>query len=257
MRILLVGCGRMGSSLARSWIPIHDVFVQDPRGKKLAGAKQLNGLSDDRASAPDAIVVAVKPSVFPEIAPALRAFASESLVISIMAGVTLAELQGALARTVRIVRAMPNTPAAIGRGITAAIGAPGFSDADKEMSDALLGASGAVSWVAREADLDVATAVSGSGPAYFFRFVEALAQAGETAGIDRALAAKLARATFTGAAALAEASNRSIAELREDVTSPGGTTAAGLDVLSRNDSIDDLLLQVVEAAAARSRTLGQ
>ncbi|MGN6595175.1 pyrroline-5-carboxylate reductase [Sphingopyxis terrae] len=261
MRILLVGHGRMGSALARAWLPDHELLIHDPSAEIPSGATRLADLGAAAQSHLDALILAVKPAVFPAIASKLAPTAARSLVISIMAGTRLSELGEGLAPAARIVRAMPNTPAAIGRGVTAAVAAPQCDDADRRASDTLLAAAGTVVWLAREVDLDTVTAVSGSGPAYFFRFAEALARAGEAAGLDPALAARLARETFTGAAALAEASEQTMAGLREEVTSPGGTTAAGLAVLARgrgdgDDAIDSLLRATVEAAAARSRAIG-
>jgi pyrroline-5-carboxylate reductase len=150
---------------------------------------------------------------------------------------------------------MPNTPAAIGQGITAAVAGAGVRMADLVTVNGLLAPAGQLVWIDDEAQIDAVTAVSGSGPAYFFRFTEALAKAGTQAGLSPELAMQLARATFTGAAALAQADGETLAELRRQVTSPAGTTAAGLAQMDADDAIDRLAQAVVDAAAARSREL--
>ncbi|MES2496489.1 MAG: pyrroline-5-carboxylate reductase [Pseudomonadota bacterium] len=255
--VLLVGCGRMGSAMAAGWTGQRRVFVHDPMATQLPdGVERLDTL--DVAALPDNLVVvlAVKPQIFPSIGAALRPLAERgNLVLSIMAGVTLGGMSDALGGHHRIVRTMPNTPAAIGAGITAAVAGEGADAGDRAIVDALLAPTGALVWLDAEGDLDAVTAVSGSGPAYFFRFAEALAKAGEAAGLSGDLAMRLARATFTGAAALAGQDDRALATLREQVTSPGGTTAAGLAQMNADDAIDRLAGRVVVAAAARSREL--
>lgn len=252
MNLLLIGCGRMGAAMARGWAG-HRVLVFDPAAALPAGAERVDTL--DAASLPEDLVVvlAVKPQAFPGLAPSLAPLAARGvLFLSIMAGMTLYGMGAALGGTRRIVRTMPNTPAAIGRGITAAVAGTDICEADRAAVTALLEATGALVWLTSESQLDAVTALSGSGPAYFFRFTEALAQAGAAAGLSEELAMQLARATFIGAAALAEAEPAPLARLREQVTSPGGTTAAGL---AEMDAIDALAIQVIAAAAARSREL--
>ncbi len=246
--------------MARGWRGAHRVLVFDPLAAALPdGAERLDSLDAvDQAVADGAalaVVLAVKPQVFPAIAQSLRPLAArDALFVSIMAGITLAGLGDALGSG-RVVRTMPNTPAAIGRGITAAVAGHAVCDGDRAIVDALLAPTGPVVWIDNEAQIDAVTALSGSGPAYFFRFTEALAQAGAQAGLPPALAMQLARATFTGAAALAEADASDLAELRRQVTSPGGTTAAGLARMDADDAIDRLAQAIVAAAAARSREL--
>lgn len=256
MTILLVGCGRMGSAMAKGWIGRERVLVHDPAAQPPEGAEPLEVI--DPAKLPDDLIVvlAVKPQIFASVAPVLRPLAERgALVLSIMAGVTLAGLQDALGGNGRIVRTMPNTPAAIGAGITAAVPGAGVSAADVETVGQLIAATGALVWLDDEGDLDAVTAVSGSGPAYFFRFTEALARAGEAAGLSADLAMRLARATFTGSAALAGQDDAPLSALRVQVTSPGGTTAAGLAVMDADGGIDRLAGDVVAAAARRSREL--
>ncbi|WP_343518497.1 pyrroline-5-carboxylate reductase [Sphingomonas sp.] len=256
MEVLLVGCGRMGGAMARGWQGAHRVRVFDPMAADLPeGAERLDALADVEASGELAVVLAVKPQVFPSIAESLRPLAvRDALLVSIMAGITLQGLDDALG-SARTVRTMPNTPAAIGQGITAAVAGREVRMGDFAAVNALLAPTGQVVWLDDEAQIDAVTAVSGSGPAYFFRFTEALAKAGADEGLPAALAMQLARATFTGAAALAAADPAELAELRRQVTSPGGTTAAGLAQLDQDDAIDRLARAVVEAAAARSREL--
>jgi pyrroline-5-carboxylate reductase len=202
-----------------------------------------------------AVVVAIKPQVAPEVTPALAPFVSAAtVVVSIMAGRTLKFLADALPGAA-LVRAMPNTPAAIGRGITVAVGNARVSDAQRALVDALLSAVGAVEWVADEALMDAVTALSGSGPAYVFLLAETMAQAGVAAGLPPALAATLARATVAGAGELLHRSPLDAATLRQNVTSPGGTTAAALDVLMAKDGLAPLMRRAIAAATARSREL--
>ena len=200
---------------------------------------------------PDVLVLAVKPQVWrAAAAPLVASTGPLTLVVSVMAGVTTADLASVFAGSA-IIRAMPNTPAAIGQGVTALFTTAG--DLAEGAAEALFSAAGATVWLEDEADFDAVTAVSGSGPAYVFAFVEALAAAGAAAGLDPGLAARLARATVTGAAALAALDATPAADLRARVTSPGGTTAAGLAVLV--PGLDPLLEATVRAAAARSRQL--
>lgn len=256
MNVLLVGCGRMGGAMARGWNGAHRVLVFDPMAAELPeGAERVTSLDDIEVEGELAVVLAVKPQVFPSIGESLRPLArADALFVSIMAGITLTGLGDALGSG-RVVRTMPNTPAAIGQGITAAVAGRDVRMGDLAIVNGLLEPTGQVVWIDDEAQIDAVTALSGSGPAYFFRFTEALARAGAQAGLPAGLAMQLARATFTGSAALAGADTAELAELRRQVTSPGGTTAAGLAQLDAEDAIDRLAQAVVDAAAARSREL--
>jgi pyrroline-5-carboxylate reductase len=247
MNILLVGCGRMGGALARNWTGANQVFVFDPVAGNLAeGVQRIDSLDDSALPDALAVVLAVKPQVWPSIAASLSRFAQHnSLFISIMAGVPLARLSAALGST-RIVRAMPNTPAAIGHGITAAVAASGASAADRQAVDGLFKSTGVLFWLDDE-DL--------INPAYFFRYTEALAKAGVSAGFSPGLAMQLARETLIGAAALAKTETAGLEELRLQVTSPGGTTAAGLAMMDQGDAVDRLAQSIVDAATTRSREL--
>ncbi len=256
--ILLVGCGRMGSAMARGWLGQHDVIVFDPHAEAPAGARSVARI--DLATLPTdlIIVLAVKPQMAEEVLSFLRPLMERgSLLVSVMAGITLSSLQSRLGGSTRLVRCMPNTPAAIGKGITAAVADRAVSKADQALVDTLLGAVGEVVWLDDEHHLDMVTAVSGSGPAYFFAFVEAMARAGVAGGLEPELAMRLARSTFVGAAGLTESDLASVAQLREQVTSPGGTTAAALARFAEFDALDCLVARAVDTAAKRSRELSQ
>jgi pyrroline-5-carboxylate reductase len=242
--IWLLGAGNMGGALLSRWQAkdMGPVAVIDPA---VGGAVPADGR-------PDVLVLAVKPQVWrAAVAPLVDRVGPLTLVVSVMAGVTTADLASLFTGS-PIVRAMPNTPAAIGMGATALFTSAG--DLAEGAAAALFGPAGTTLWLRDEADFDAVTAVSGSGPAYVFAFIEALAAAGEAAGLEAGLAARLARATVTGAAALAAAEGAVTAEeLRRQVTSPGGTTAAGLAVLM--PGLWQLVTDTVAAAAARSKAL--
>ena len=262
--IVLVGAGKMGGAMLDAWLalglPPASVVVIEPQPTRELGVLASRGL---RLNPPvtavreaSAIVLAVKPQVAPAIVPTLVPLLGPgTVVLSIMAGRTLGFLEGALAQRTALVRAMPNTPAAIGRGITVAVPNVRVSQRQRELVHALLAATGMVEWVADEALMDAVTAVSGSGPAYVFNLVEALTFAGAAAGLPHELAAKLARATVSGSGELLNRSPLDPATLRQNVTSPGGTTAAALDVLMAPDGLTQLMNRAVIAATKRSREL--
>jgi pyrroline-5-carboxylate reductase len=261
--VLLVGAGKMGGALIAGWLkrgmkPEH-IAVADPAPPfevaRLIAEKKISR-DPQRFPAPRAIVLAVKPQVANEVVPPLKALVKpNTVVISIMAGRTLASLAAVLPAYAAIVRAMPNLPAAIGRGITVAVANPRADAVARTFADELLLAVGEVEWVDDEALLDPVTAVSGSGPAYVFLLAEALAQAGEKAGLPAALAAKLARVTIAGSGELLRQSELSAAQLRENVTSKGGTTAAALEVLMGKDGLESLFERAIDAATRRSKAL--
>ena len=202
------------------------------------------------------LVIALKPQTFREAGNALKSFTGTStLVVSIMAGTTIASIEAACGGSV--VRAMPNTPAAIGRGITVAVAAKNVSAAQRAVADALLRATGSVEWVDDESLMDAVTAVSGSGPAYIFLLAEELARAGVEAGLPQELATKLARETVAGSGELLHRSDAPSATLRQNVSSPGGTTAAALEVLMGPDGMQQLLTRAVAAATRRSKELAK
>jgi len=255
----------MGGALLGGWlergIARHYLVVEPgPGAEPFRNRPGVEALSSATALAanvkPDAIVVALKPQVMAAAVGDYRRFAAgDGLWLSIAAGKTLSFFARALGEAPAMVRAMPNTPAAIGRGMSVAFAGPRVSMAQRAAADRLLAAVGEVAWVQDEALLDAVTAVSGSGPAYVFLLIECLAQAGIAAGLPADLAQRLARATITGAGELARLSPASAAELRENVTSPGGTTRAALDVLMAKDGLEPLLTRAVLAAAKRSREL--
>jgi pyrroline-5-carboxylate reductase len=261
--IALVGAGKMGSAMLHGWFALGldpkvvAVFEPSPAPEVLALAERgvtLNPPADAIANLA-AVILAVKPQIAPEVMPGVRAMlGAGTLVVSIMAGRTLAFLQDALAGAA-IVRAMPNTPAAVGRGISVVVPNAAVDAAQRKLANDLLAASGAVEWIADEGLMDAVTAVSGSGPAYVFLLAEALAQAGIAAGLPQPLAHNLARATVAGSGELLHRSPLDAATLRKNVTSPGGTTAAALEVLMGPDGFDALLRKAVAAAAKRSREL--
>jgi pyrroline-5-carboxylate reductase len=253
----------MGSALLEGWLRLgldpKNIAVIEPAVPPHIAELTQRGLQlNPRLHAlknAAAIVLAVKPQVAPQAIPPLAPLVGPAtVVVSIMAGHTLKFLSETLAKPCAIVRAMPNTPAAIGHGITVAV--PLAADAaQRALADRLLAATGAVEWTEDEALMDAVTAVSGSGPAYVFLLAEALTQAGIAAGLPQDLAAKLARETVIGAGELLHRSPLDPAILRENVTSPGGTTAAALAVLMGKDGLAALMEKAVAAATARSREL--
>ncbi|MBB4632523.1 pyrroline-5-carboxylate reductase [Sphingosinicella soli] len=253
----LIGCGNMGSALLASWADAAEaVVVVDPGSPVVPAEVELFQALPEGAPPPDVVVLAVKPQVAPAALAGLPALVGpETIVISIMAGTMLAEL-AAFSGDAITVRAMPNTPAAVGKGVTALF-ANGLSDDARVSIEQLFARTGSVVWLEAENQFDAVTAVSGSGPAYVFRFIEALAAAGEAAGLPPELSEKLARATVVGAAALAEADPRSPRDLRAAVTSPGGTTQAGLEALDADPGLPALVRAAVRAAAGRSKELAE
>jgi pyrroline-5-carboxylate reductase len=260
--ILLAGAGKMGGAMLTGWlnagVALSRIAVIEPHLsddlRKLAALDLRINPTTDEASPLAALVLAVKPQSFAEAAPLLRSFTQPStLVLSIMAGATIAKIADGCGGAV--VRAMPNTPAAIGRGMTVAAAAPTVSASQRKFADALLRAIGAVDWVDDEALMDAVTAVSGSGPAYIFLLAEELARAGVAVGLPAELATRIARETVSGAGELLHRSDLDAAILRKNVTSPGGTTAAALDVLMGADGLQQLMTRAVAAATKRSKEL--
>lgn len=264
--LLLVGCGKMGSAMLSGWqaggIAAGGILVVEPQGSAVVGAagSGLDVVASDGDLPgdldPEAVVFAVKPQQMAEVASRYRRFAgSGALFVSIAAGTTIRFFEEALGEEAAIVRSMPNTPAAIGQGITVACPNAHVSEAQAAMAQALLSATGECHMVDREALLDPVTAVSGSGPAYAFLLIETMAEAGVAAGLPGDLAARLALVTVAGAGQLALRSEEAPADLRENVTSPGGVTFAALQVLMARDGMAPLLEEAVAAATARSREL--
>ncbi len=264
-RVVLIGAGRMGSAMARGWLGdpssagIGSLSVVEPlpgQDLETAGRAGVIRLNPEPATA-DILVLAIKPQGFGAAARELRAWAGpETLIISIMAGVTIASIQQALGCE-KVARAMPNTPGAIGMGATAFSLSAACSDADAAATVALLEPLGLVAGPLDEGLMNAVTAVSGSGPAYVFLLVEALAAAGRAAGLDEAIAESLARETVIGAGALLSESAERPSELRQQVTSPGGTTAAALNVLNAPGGVPDLIGRAVQAAVKRGEELAR
>jgi len=257
----------MGGALLNGWIASglpHLAVVEPspaPPLRKLARARKISLFRDVgelRTADFAACVVALKPQVLRHQAERLHGIAQTgTLMLSIAAGTSLASLARAWGANARIVRAMPNTPGAIGRGISALF-APRKIDADERgLAEKLLAGLGEVIWVKSEDAIDVVTAVSGSGPAYVYLLTEALAAAAQAQGMSRDMADKLARATVSGAGAMLDADPRAPALLRRDVTSPGGTTEAALAVLMAPEALTDIIRRAVEAARARAAELRQ
>lgn len=260
--LVLLGCGKMGSALLAGWLDAGlrpgavRVIEPHPSDWLRATGVALDGALPPR---PAVVLVAVKPQMMGAALPSLAALGGGStLFLSIAAGTPIAAYEAMLGADTPVVRAMPNTPAAIGRGITAIVGNARTTEADLDLAEGLLGAVGQVVRLDCEDQMDAVTAVSGSGPAYVFHLIETLAAAGAAEGLPAELALQLARATVAGAGALAEASTESPAQLRVNVTSPGGTTQAALEVLmDEATGFPALLARAVKAAADRSRELGQ
>jgi pyrroline-5-carboxylate reductase len=262
--IVLAGAGKMGGAMLSGWLAqgldAKRVGVIEPHPSDEISALATKGIrlnpSPKDVGAVATLVVALKPQTFREASAMLKSFTGPStLVVSIMAGTTIKSISEVCGGSV--VRAMPNTPAAIGRGITVAVAASNVSAAQRAVADALLRATGSVEWVDDENLMDAVTAVSGSGPAYIFLLAEELARAGVEAGLPAELATKLARETVAGSGELLHRSELASATLRQNVTSPGGTTAAALEVLMGPDGMQSLLTRAVAAATQRSKELAK
>ena len=270
-KILLAGGGKMGSALLGGWLErglnASDITVVDPfeeTAKAVAERFGVAAVTDASALAkdyaPTAVVLAVKPQSMDDAAPAYKAFSGGgkgkgAVFLSIAAGKTIAYFESMLGAQAAIVRAMPNTPAAIGRGITVACANDFIDDAGRRLCDDLLGAVGEVAWIDDEDLMDAVTAVSGSGPAYVFLLAESMAEAGVQAGLPAELSQQLARVTVAGAGELLHQSEATAAQLRANVTSPGGTTEAALSVLMGGEGWQPLLSKAIAAATKRSKEL--
>ena len=263
--LLLVGCGKMGSALLAGWresgIAAAGVRVVEPMGVGgIAPGRDVEAVTRAEDLPPDlypeVVVFAVKPQQMAEVAPRYRRFAkADTLFLSIAAGTPIRFFEERLGTDAAVVRAMPNTPAAIGRGITVACPNARATAAQADLARALLQAVGEAVIVPDEALLDPVTALSGSGPAYVFLLIEAMAEAGVASGLPRDLAARLALVTVAGAGQLALESGEPPAKLRENVTSPGGTTFAALQVLMAEEGMPALMKRAIAAATRRSREL--
>jgi pyrroline-5-carboxylate reductase len=262
-QLVLLGAGKMGQAMLDGWLARglspKKLVVLEPQPGKAVKALTRRGLQLNpkaKAAAATAIVIAVKPQTAAEAVPTLGARVGKgTLMLSIMAGRTIGFLENALPAGSAIVRAMPNTPAAIGRGITVAVANGKVTARQRKQASDLLAAMGSVQWVNDETLMDAVTAVSGSGPAYVFLLAEAMTKAGVAAGLPAELAARLARETVAGSGELLRRSALDAATLRQNVTSPGGTTAAALEVLIGPGGFEELLTQAIAAATRRGREL--
>jgi len=258
--LVLLGCGKMGSAMLAGWLDrglsAASVWVQDPFPSDWVRSQGVH-INDVLPAAPAIVLVAVKPQMMADALPVLATMGNGgTLFISVAAGVTIPSYEAILGARTPIIRAMPNTPAAVGKGITAIIGNPDATPDHLNQADALLGAVGQVVRLDREDQMDAVTGVSGSGPAYVFHMIETLAAAGVAQGLSADLAMQLAKATVAGAGALAQQADETPAQLRVNVTSPNGTTAAGLEVLMDQDAgLPPLIEATVKAATDRSKEL--
>lgn len=266
-RVLVIGCGNMGFAMLRGWLGLgvvtsDRIAVVEPvealRARVGAlGVLTVSNIADlDDAFSTSIILIAVKPQILKHLLPSLKRFADKAVFVSIVAGVSVDTFERHLGAPTAVIRAMPNTPAAIGKGMTVTYRNAHVTDGDAGLVDELLRANGEVATLPEEALIDAVTAVSGSGPAYVFHFIECLAEAAIAEGVEPQLATRLAVQTVYGAAALAASSSDTPRSLREQVTSPGGTTAAALDVFMNRDGLKELMTQAVYAAHQRAIELG-
>jgi pyrroline-5-carboxylate reductase len=259
--LVLLGCGKMGSAMLQGWLadglPASSVWVQDPYPSDWVQNSGVH-VNTDLPASPAVVLIAVKPQMMADALPVLAAMGNgETLFVSVAAGVSIATYEGILGGQTPIVRAMPNTPAAVGKGITAIVGNGPAGQAGLDASEGLLKAVGQVVRLDNEGQMDAVTGLSGSGPAYVFHMIECMAAAGEAQGLSPELSMALAKATVAGAGALAETADETPEQLRVNVTSPNGTTQAGLEVLMDTaDGLPPLMIKTVGAAAERSRELG-
>ena len=266
--LLLVGCGKMGGALLRGWLEggynPDEITVVEPSRASVESivdnhaVRVFDSIQDLGADIrPRVVLFAVKPQMMDEIVPSYRPVAeSGALIVSIAAGKTINFFENNLTKEAGIIRCMPNTPAAVGRGITAAISNSNVSIEERDLCDELLHAVGEVVWLTDEGQMDAVTALSGGGPAYVFLLVECLAEAGVAVGLDADLAMDLARATVAGSGELLFQSEEAAAQLRKNVTSPAGTTEAAIRVLTETGALSQLMARAISAATERSKELG-
>lgn len=266
--VILVGCGNMGYAMLQGWLASEtlqpaDVTVIEPAAALRERASHLGvtALANSEALAdtatPRLIILAVKPQMVNDILPDYSGFAFTATFVSVIAGTPIAQFENALSPLSAIIRCMPNTPAAIGKGMIATFANGNVAEEDFDFTEQLLKSSGKIVRLTEESQLDAVTAVSGSGPAYVFYFIECLTKAGIEAGLSEDVAAILAKQTVYGAGILADTSSETPSQLRVNVTSPNGTTAAALDVLMKDDSLQNLISKAVDAARQRSVELGK
>lgn len=256
-RLLLVGCGKMGGALLRGWSKKPDlaISVLEPNDPQ-ADFQDVHDIPATMSF--DVIVLAVKPQVMESVCISIKNLPRPStLVLSIAAGKSITFFENIFSPSQPVIRCMPNTPAAIGKGISVLCGNRHVSDTQKELGLALLSSVGCTEWIEDEILMDAVTAVSGSGPAYVFLLIEALTAAGIEAGLSESLSANLARQTVIGSAYLAESDEKTPAStLRQNVTSPGGTTESALKILMGEHGLADLMTKAIQAARIRGQELG-
>ena len=258
--LVLLGCGKMGSAMLEGWLagglPPASVWVVDPKPSDWLQAQGVH-LNAELPENPAIVLVAVKPQIMREALPTLATLGNaDTLFLSVAAGITIATFEDMLGADTPIIRSIPNTPAAVKQGITAIIGNPRVSEDQVQMAEALLSAIGQTVRLEAEDQMDAVTGLSGSGPAYVFHMIECLAKAGEAQGLAPDLAMTLAKATVAGSGTLAMQAGETPSQLRVNVTSPNGTTQAGLDVLMDEDTgLPSLMAKTVDAATKRSKEL--
>ncbi|GGC29440.1 pyrroline-5-carboxylate reductase [Siccirubricoccus deserti] len=261
--LLLVGCGKMGGAMLSGWLErgLTEAVVVEPNAAAAAGFAGRVKVVPDAAAIPagfrpSAVVLAIKPQEAAVALPGFARFATpETVFVSIMAGRNVAGMRAALGEGAAIIRAMPNTPAAVRQGFTVGFPGPGVTAAQQALADRLLSAIGETAWVEDESLIDPVTAVSGGGPAYVFLLAEVMEVAAIAEGVPTELARRMARATVAGSGALLAASSEDAATLRKAVTSPKGTTERALAVLMAPEAWPRLMNQAIAAATARSREL--
>jgi pyrroline-5-carboxylate reductase len=257
--LVLLGCGKMGSAMLQGWLSSgvapEAVHIIDPHPSEWLQGTGVH-INEDLPERPAVLMVAVKPQMMQEALPQVAGFGGgDTLILSVAAGTTIQMYEKAFGPGTRIVRSMPNTPAAVGKGITAIVGNAEATDADLDMAEDMLKAIGQVVRLTSEAQIDAVTGISGSGPAYVFYMIDTLAAAARAEGLPAEMAMTLAKATVAGAGALAEQASETPEQLRINVTSPNGTTQAGLEVLMGEGGLAPLMRKTVAAATHRSREL--
>ena len=258
--LILIGCGKMGSAMLAGWldsgIPASSIWISDPQPSAWLSATGVN-LNKNLPDNPAVCIIAVKPQIIFEAVSHLNGYKqSETLFISIAAGITLKQLEQAISSDSKIIRAMPNTPSAVGKGVTALIGNSAAKNEHVLISKMLLEKISEVVELEHEDQMDIVTGLSGSGPAYVFYLIESLSNAGIEMGLSKDKALHLAKATVAGSGLLAMTSKDSPSTLRENVTSPNGTTQAGLEILmNQKNGLLPLIKRTVEAATKRSKEL--
>lgn len=258
--LVLLGCGKMGSAMLEGWLagglPTTSVWVTDPNPSDWVRAQGVH-LNEDLPDSPAIVLVAVKPQMMRDALPTLKLLGNgDTTFLSVAAGITIATFEQMLGDSTPVIRSIPNTPAAVKQGITAIIGNDHVTEHQMQMAETLLSAIGQTVRLETEDQMDAVTGLSGSGPAYVFHMIECLARAGEAQGLDPELAMTLAKATVAGSGALAMQADETPSQLRVNVTSPNGTTQAGLNVLmDENTGLPPLIAKTIDAATKRSKEL--